>query len=88
METMLLIALIGAGVGALTAWLLKKPKTDEAVLFKAGKYDELDSTLKTTAEQLRAAQNELAQSQKAAAHLEELGVNHKKTLTPYLENNP
>ncbi|WP_428078450.1 hypothetical protein [Candidatus Avelusimicrobium faecicola] len=25
---------------------------------------------------------------KAAAHLEELGVNHKKTLTPYLENNP
>lgn len=88
METMLLIALIGAGVGALTAWLLKKPKTDEAVLFKAGKYDELDSTLKTTAEQLRAAQNELAQSQKAAAHLEELGVSHKKTLTPYLENNP
>ena len=25
---------------------------------------------------------------KAATHLEELGVNHKKTLTPYLENNP
>ena len=25
---------------------------------------------------------------KAAAHLEELGVSHKKTLTPYLENNP
>lgn len=25
---------------------------------------------------------------KAAVHLEELGVNHKKTLTPYLENNP
>lgn len=25
---------------------------------------------------------------KAAAHLEELGVNHKKTSTPYLENNP
>lgn len=25
---------------------------------------------------------------KAVAHLEELDVNHKKTLTPYLENNP
>ena len=25
---------------------------------------------------------------KAAVHLEELGVSHKKTLTPYLENNP
>lgn len=65
METMLLIALIGAGVGALTAWMLKKPKTDEAVLFKASKYEELETSLKTTAEQLQTAQNELAQSQKS-----------------------
>lgn len=30
--------------------------------------------------------NAYAKSKKVA--LEELGVNHKKTLTPYLENNP
>ena len=72
METMVLIALIGAGVGALTTWMLKKPKTDEAVLFKASKYEELETSLKTTAEQLQTAQNELAQSQKAAGRVEEL----------------
>lgn len=72
METIALIAMLGAGVGALVAWLLKKPKTDEAVLFKASKYEELETSLKSTAEQLRSAQNELAQSQKAAGRADEL----------------